>query len=163
MCGALLETGAPVALVLEDDCVFHPDFLDAIDLALQIRLCWDFLQLNAIRAKRRFRQGKIGPYILNAYAGPATGTGTYLVNRATATKLLPAVLPVTRPIDHEINRFFRYDFRLFGLEPFPSYSDDGGESQITGTGFADVRKFRSYRRMPNDLLSPGNYLRRVIW
>jgi len=36
---AFLETGAPVALVLEDDYVFHPDFLDAIDLALQIRPC----------------------------------------------------------------------------------------------------------------------------
>ncbi|MDX5350729.1 MAG: glycosyltransferase family 25 protein, partial [Paracoccaceae bacterium] len=30
-----LESGKPIALILEDDVVFHDDFLPAVDLALQ--------------------------------------------------------------------------------------------------------------------------------
>ncbi|MFC3087821.1 glycosyltransferase family 25 protein [Tabrizicola soli] len=158
-----LTSGQPIALVLEDDVVFHDDFLPAVRLALQAQEHWDFLKLNCIRAKLPVQQGRIGPYRLNAYIGPATGTGAYLINRATAFKLLPAMRRVTRATDHEINRFFIHDFRLRGLEPFPSHPDDGGESLITGKGFAEVRKFPLHRRLPHYRLKAGNYLRRLWW
>ncbi len=158
-----LDTGKPVALVLEDDVVFHDDFLDAVDLALRARAHWDFLKLNRIRAKLPVPQGRVGPYSLNAYIGPATGTGAYLIKRETAAKLLPRMLPVTRATDHEINRFFLHDFRLRGLEPFPSHLDDGNVSLITGTGFADLKKFPWYARLPNYGLRLGNYARRFAY
>lgn len=160
---AFLATGKPHALVIEDDVVFHDDFLPAVRLALQAEAHWDLLKLNRIRAKLPVPQGRIGPYRLMAYLGPNTGTGAYLVNRATAGKLLPAMRRVTRATDHEINRFFVHDFRLRGLEPFPSHVDDGGTSLITGAGFADVRKFPWYRRLPHYGLRAGNYLRRFAW
>lgn len=160
---AFLTTGKPVALVMEDDVVFHDDFLPALRLALQAQDHWDFLKLNHIRAKLPITQGHIGPYRLNAYLGPNTGTGAYLINRATAAKLLPAMRRVTRATDHEINRFFVHDFRLRGLEPWPSHVDDGGNSLITGAQFADVRKFPWHRRLPNYRLRLGNYFRRLVW
>ena len=160
---AFLASGAPIALVMEDDVVFHDDFLSSVTLALGAAQHWDFLKLNKIRAKMPISQGRIGPYHLNAYLGPNTGTGAYLINRATAAKLLPAMRRVTRATDHEINRFFVHDFRLRGLEPFPSHVDDGNVSLITGTGFADVRKFPWYRRLPHYLLKAQNYLRRFLW
>lgn len=143
--------------------VFHDDFLPALRLALQAEAHWDLLKLNRIRAKLPISQGGIGPYRLMAYLGPNTGTGAYLVNRATAAKLLPAMRRVTRATDHEINRFFIHDFRLRGLEPFPSHVDDGGQSLITGAGFADVQKFPFYKRLPHYRLKAGNYLRRFWW
>ena len=160
---AFLATGKPVALVLEDDVVFHDDFLDAVRLGLRAGAHWDFLKLNCIRAKLPVCQGLVGPYRLNAYVGPATGTGAYLITRETAAKLLPAMRRVTRATDHEINRFFLHDFRLRGLEPWPSHPDDGGESLITGKGFADVRKFRGLKRLPHYRLKAANYLRRFWW
>ncbi len=160
---AFLATKASVALVMEDDVVFHDDFMPAISLALTVADHWDLLKLNRIRAKMPISQGRIGPYRLNAYLGPNTGTGAYLINRATAAKLLPAMRRVTRATDHEINRFFVHDFRLRGLEPFPSHVDDGGQSLITGAGFADVRKFPLSRRWPHYLLKAGNYVRRFAW
>jgi glycosyl transferase family 25 len=160
---AFLASGRPHALVLEDDVVFHDDFLPALRLALQAQDHWDLLKLNRIRAKMPISQGRIGPYRLMAYLGPNTGTGAYLINRATAAKLLPAMRRVTRATDHEINRFFVHDFRLRGLEPFPSHVDDGGQSLITGAGFADVQKFPWHRRLPHYWLKAGNYLRRFIW
>ncbi|MCX7288085.1 MAG: glycosyltransferase family 25 protein [Rhodobacterales bacterium] len=158
-----LATGKPHALVMEDDVVFHDDFLPALRLALQAKAHWDLLKLNRIRAKLPISQGSIGPYRLMAYLGPNTGTGAYLINRATAARLLPAMRRVTRATDHEINRFFVHDFRLRGLEPFPSHVDDGGQSLITGAGFADVQKFPFFRRLPHYRLKAGNYLRRFWW
>ena len=159
---AFLATAAPVALVMEDDVVFHDDFLDAIRLALGAQAHWDFLKLNRIRAKLPVAQGRVGRYRLNAYLGPATGTGAYLITRETAAKLLPAMRRVTRATDHEINRFFVHDFRLRGLEPFPSHVEDG-ESLITGKGFADVENLKGPDRLPYYRLKAGNYFRRAWW
>ncbi len=153
---ALLDSPHDTALVLEDDVVFHDDFLPALDMALQIRGEWDFLKLNKIRAKQPIRQGRAGKWVLNAYLGPATGLGAYLITRDLAARLLPAMLPISRPIDHELDRIHIHDFRHFGLEPFPSHVDDGNQSTITGKGFAEVRKFPTYRRLPNHALRLRN-------
>ncbi len=143
-----LASGADVALVLEDDVVFHPEFRAALDAALGARDRWDLLKLNRIRAKQPIRQGRLGPWSLNAYLGPATGTGAYLITRALAARLLTEMLPITRPFDHELDRIHVHDFRHFGLEPWPSHVDDGNESTITGTGFSAIRKAPWYKRLP---------------
>ena len=156
-----LETQKPFALIMEDDVVFHDDFLSAIELGLSGSEHWDFLKLNRIRAKLPVSQGNIGSYKLNAYIGSATGTGAYLIKRETAKLLLSRMLPVTRATDHEINRFFHHNFRLRGLEPFPSHVDDGNVSLITGTDFGDVVKFPKYKRLPHYRLKAGNYFRRI--
>ena len=158
-----LALNAPIALVLEDDVIFHDDFLEAIRHALNTHQHWDFLKLNCIRAKIPICQGMVGRYQLNAYLGPATGTGAYLVNRKTAKKLLAGMRRVTRSTDHEINRFFVHDFRLRGLEPFPSHVDDRGHSLITGSGFADIEKHRGIARWPHYRLKVANYFRRFLW
>jgi glycosyl transferase family 25 len=56
-----------------------------------------------------------------------------------------------------------HDYRQIGLEPWASHTDDGGNSSITGTGFALVRKFRWYRRLPYYRLKAANYVRRAWW
>lgn len=145
----LIAGGAEIGLVLEDDVVFHDNFLPALDEALQIAGHWDFLKLNAIRAKQPVCQGLAGPFRLNAYLGPATGLGAYLIRRDLAERLIPAFLPIRRPIDRELDRIHVHHFRHLGLEPFPSHVDDGNLSTITGAGFAEVRKFPWYRRLPD--------------
>lgn len=161
--GEFLASDKKVALILEDDVVFHDDFLSAVDLALAHDGAWDILKLNRIRAKMPICQGRIGPYHVNAYLGPATGTGAYLVKREVIERLRPEMIPITRATDHEINRFFIHDYRLFGLEPFPSHVDDGGQSLITGSGFADVTRLKWYQRLPYYRLKAANYFRRGWW
>jgi glycosyl transferase family 25 len=153
---------ADVALIMEDDVVFHPEFRAALDAALGARDSWDFLKLNRIRAKQPICQGILGDWRLNAYLGPATGLGAYLITRDLAARLLPAMLPITRPIDHELDRIHIHDFRHFGLEPFPSHVDDGNDSTITGQGFAAVRKFPWYRRLPAYGLRWRNLLGKAV-
>jgi len=160
---AFLATDNDIALVLEDDVVFHDDFLAALHAAVAAVDQWDFLKLNKIRAKHPRVQGKIGPYSLNAYFGAATGLGAYLITRDLAARLLPAMLPVTRPIDHELDRTFVHKFRHLGLEPFPSHVDDGNDSTITGRSFAEVKKFPKWKRLPNYVLRLRNLVGKLVY
>lgn len=160
---AFLASDKDVALILEDDVVFHDDFLAALDIALTHADRWDTLRFNCIRAKWPVSQGTLGPYHLNAYIGPFTGNAAYLVHRNVAQRILPNLWPQTRAFDHELNRFFRHNFRQFGLEPFASHVDDGGDSSITGTNFALVQKPRWTKRLPHYQLKAANYVRRFWW
>ena len=158
---ALLNSGKPVALVLEDDVMFHDDFLPALDAALAAVAHWDMLKLNRIRAKLPVRQGRAGAWVLNAYLGPATGFGAYLITRDLAARLLPRMLPVRLPVDYEGTRWWAHDFRLLGLEPWPSHVDDGDVSTINGPGHAEAVKAPRYKRLGNYAMRAGNYGRRA--
>lgn len=158
-----LQTTDEVLLVLEDDVVFGADFIPALELALAHKQDWDFLKLNKIRAKQPVCQKRLGDYRLNAYIGPATGFGAYLIQRHSAEKLLPKMLPIRRPIDHEADRIFEHDFRHYGLEPFPSDVRDEQESTITGSNFNAVKRWSLYRRLPSYAMRFSNQLRRIIY
>lgn len=151
------------ALILEDDVVFHDDFVQSLELAMQARQHWDTLRFNCVRAKIPISQGRIGSYRLNAYVGPFTGNATYLIQRGVAERLLMNIWPQTRALDHELNRFFHHNFRQFGLEPFSTHVDDGNVSSIAGVNHSGVRKFKWYRRFPHFGLKAANYFRRFWW
>jgi glycosyl transferase, family 25 len=144
----LSEGPSDYALVLEDDVVFHTNFIAALDYAATHQDKWDFLKLNKIRAKQPISQQVDGDWSINAYIGPATGFGAYLIKRSLAKRLAAQLLPILRPIDHEMDRIFVHDFRHFGLEPFPSHVEDQGQSTITGDQFSGVKKFVWYKRLP---------------
>ncbi|MDP3861768.1 MAG: glycosyltransferase family 25 protein [Phaeovulum sp.] len=160
---AFLATDKPVALVIEDDAVLHDDFCEAVTLALQVLPLWDILKLSRGMAALPIRQGFVGRYALNAYLGPTTGTSAYLINRATAEQLLQKMLPITRPTDHELGRFFAHDFRLLGMEPFPSHPDRSLESLITGALPYRHFKFSRHKRLYHYCLRAANYLRRFLY
>lgn len=158
---ALLDSDSRMALVLEDDVVLHDEFPEALAAAMRVADRWDLLKLNRIRAKQPVRQGQVGRWQVNAYAGPATGLGAYLIRRDLAARLLPAMLPVTRPIDHELGRVHVHRFRHFGLEPFPSHVDDGGVSTINGAGQSGAGRYAWYRRLPVHGVRLGNRLGKI--
>lgn len=158
-----LDSDHELALIFEDDVVFHDDFLEALQAACEVSHHWDIVRFNCVRAKLPITQGIVGRWRLNAYAGPFTGNAAYLIHRKTAEKLLQQVWPQTRALDHELNRFFHHHYRLLGLEPWASHTDDGNVSTITGVGFASVKKFKWYKRLPHYRLKAANYFRRVAW
>lgn len=158
-----LASEYPVALILEDDVVFHDDFIEALNAALSIQDCWDLIRFNSVRAKGPVTQTVVGKYRLNAYIGPFTGNATYLIKRDTAAKLLPGLWPQTRALDHELNRFFHHDYRQMGLEPWASHLDDGGVSTITGENHNLLHKPSGIKRLPHYRLKAMNYIRRARW
>lgn len=160
---AFLASPFETALILEDDVVFHEDFVESLGWALKMRQHWDTVRFNCIRAKLPVAQAYGGRYRLNAYIGPFTGNATYLLNRRVAERILPGLWPQTRAFDHELNRFFVHDFKQFGLEPFSTHVDDGNVSSITGANFSQVEKFDILHRLPHYRLKAANYWRRFSW
>jgi len=151
------------ALIFEDDVVFHDNFVEALSAAYQAKNHWDIVRFNCVRAKLPIQQGVVGQWRLNAYIGPFTGNAAYLIRKDIANKLVSQIGPQTRALDHELNRFFHHDYRLLGMEPWPSHTDDGNVSTITGVGFASVKKFKWYKRLPHYRLKAANYFRRFAW
>lgn len=158
-----LETSFEYALIFEDDVVLHEDFLEAVGAAHQASAHWDIVRFNCVRAKIPVTQGHVGKWRLNAYIGPFTGNAAYLIRKDVAAKLLNGIGPQTRALDHELNRFFCHDYRLMGMEPWASHTDDGNISTITGVAFSSVKKFKWYKRLPHYRLKAANYFRRLIW
>jgi glycosyl transferase family 25 len=152
-----------IVLVCEDDVVLGDDFPKALTAALDGQAHWDIVRFAKIRAKGGVSQGQLDGYRLNAYWGPFTGNACYLIKRETAARLAQKFYPIRRAHDHELNRFFHYDFRLMGLEPFAAHPEDQDESFITGTAMDDVRKFPKYKRLPYYGQKAANYLRRLFW
>jgi glycosyl transferase family 25 len=160
---ALLDSPHRFLLVLEDDMVFHPDFAAALSTALRGAEHWDMLKLAKIRAKQPISQGQLGDYQLNAYIGAATGFGAYLIQRATAQRLLPHLLPIRAPIDRELEQVHRHDIRHFGLEPFPAQPRDEGISTITGEHFNQVSRPPLSKRWTKYAEEARNLFGRVVY
>lgn len=159
----LIASDAQVLLVLEDDVVFHNDFVDALRIALRGRAHWDMLKLAKIRAKQPVCQGLLGPYRLNACIGAFTGFGAYLIQRETAQRLLTQLLPIRAPIDRELEQVHRYDIRHFSLEPFAAHPQDEGQSTITGERFSNVRRYPLSRRWTKYAEQTRNLLGRLAY
>lgn len=159
----LIASNSEVGLVLEDDIVLDENFNEALAAALSVTEKWDILKLSKVRAKLPVRQFNIGKWCVNAFIGPATGTGAYLIKREVAERLLPKMLPITRPIDHEIDRSHVHKIRHFGMLPFPSYTDDSDISTITGEGFSNVKKFKKWQRLPNYFLRIKNLCGKTLY
>ena len=159
----LVASDAQVLLVLEDDMVFHDDFMDALRVALRGRAHWDMLKLAKIRAKQPVCQGLLGPYRLNACIGAFTGFGAYLIQRETAQRLLPQMLPIRAPIDRELEQVHRHDLRHFSLEPFPAHPQDEGQSTITGERFSHVRRYPLSRRWTKYAEQTRNLFGRIVY
>lgn len=159
----IARDGPEIALICEDDVTFTADFPDALAAALTVADRWDVVRFSVVRAKGAIAQGKVGRFTLNTYWGPFTGNACYLIKRATAAKLASGFYPIRRAHDHELNRFFAYDIRLMGLEPFTAPARDKGESFITGSRMAQAEKFPKYRRLPYYAQKAANYVRRLVW
>lgn len=160
---AFLATGQDVALVMEDDVVFHDDFLPALEVALENRHRWGMLKLNKIRAKGPVKQFEAGGYSFNAYLGIATGFGAYLITREAAELLVAKALPVRMPVDHFTARYPEIGLSLLGMEPFPSHVDDGGQSTITGKAFSEVKKAPPLQRLPSYWWRLTGDMGRIWW
>jgi glycosyl transferase, family 25 len=159
----LIASDAQTLLVLEDDVVFGQDFLAALGQALRHRDQWDILKLNKIRAKQPVPQAQLGTYALNAYIGPLTGMGAYLITREIATRLMPAMLPIQLPIDLELDQVYLHRIRHYGLEPFPSYVNDENQSTITGAAFSGVHKYPRHRRLASYRRRLGVLLKKLTY
>lgn len=124
--GALLNGDAPACVVLEDDVILAPDFMQTVREAISAApKGWDIIHLSTnfksavSRVARLPRNSSIV-----AYTRLPTGAGAYIINRAGAQKLLKPQQR-TRPIDMEFRYGWVHDLTLYGVKPAPADQESG--------------------------------------
>jgi glycosyl transferase family 25 len=126
------------ALILEDDVDFCANFKPILEELLTLREDWDFVKLNGtpswafpVTFKKLASNYRL---VVNwMHQGKA---GAYLVNRRAAERLIEGLLPMKVPFDHEFIKFWKYDIRLFSVNPFPAW-EKGEPSTID---YEEMRK-----------------------
>lgn len=116
----LLDSGAPCALVLEDD-IDPGATLPAVLQALAARpRGWDMVKLIGRDAEQPWRRWPLATGVsLIRYRRLPSLTGAYVLSAAGARKLLAARQPFFRPIDVDLRYWWECGLQVYGAYPYP--------------------------------------------
>lgn len=142
----LVESGAQLALVLEDDFrIIDDEALRTImhDCRLSADR-WDVVKLFDFRPKRIVLRNVFGTTKVVAFKYPASGAVAYLITRDAALKLLRR-RKIYRPVDEDISHMWEFGIRVWSVCPnvVTEHSDALGGSKI-----GEERSARMERRRP---------------
>ena len=145
---AFLRSTADVALLLEDDADFPPNFLPLLRELLQHGPAWDIVKLSS------FHSGTpvplvplVPPYALAVPLSRHCNSNSVLINRHAARVLLHSLLPMQLPYDHALERAWLFGLKLRVVTPSPCPADTGLASTISAQASL-ARKFPLYQRGP---------------
>lgn len=140
---SLLETGAPIGLIVEDDfAVLDSETFKKLMRAPLDSFDWDVLKLFDFRPKKVIRPQRWGGLTIVQFKYPASGNVAYLLTRKAALRLL-ARKKIYRPVDEDFSCF--WEFRLRVRSVFPNIVDEISE-KIGGSNLEDARKAQKLRK-----------------
>jgi glycosyl transferase family 25 len=106
-------------VVLEDDVRIDGHFDFDLLPWLMNDLALDYLKLYS-RFMTRFRYlGRVGYRGLYRFVVPPYGAQAYIVSRLAAQKFVDRIRRIDRPIDDELERYWRHDLPIYTLFPYP--------------------------------------------
>jgi len=133
-----LDSGAPYALILEDDAEFEADACATITGAIALRektedvlLQWDLLKLTQRRSRARYIQlAMLGSRYLVEYglSVPTIANAT-IWTRTGAERWMRAFQGCTRPIDCDLQHPWEYGLTILSVHP-PIATQSGDASTI---------------------------------
>ena len=113
-----------IAIIGEDDIEPVANLKAIIEKAIQYSKAWDILRLSGFHNSHpktfvSLGEGLGKQYSLAVNFSRLSGTGAYMVTRKAAEVLSSALLPMTVPIDHAIDREWAYGLRGVSIHPLP--------------------------------------------
>ncbi|WP_349743893.1 glycosyltransferase family 25 protein [Roseateles cavernae] len=131
----LVDSGAPHALVLEDDAELRPELPATLRAVAALPPHWDMIKLIGREPESVLQSWPLPGCAaeLVRYQRAPSLTCAYLVSRDGALKLLRSRRPFFRPIDVDLRHWWEADLRLFGLTPYPAGQTDEATTSSIGS------------------------------
>lgn len=112
--------GFDAVVIMEDDVRLADDIPEVLARIKALDRPWDLIRLAGLRPRasvplRRLNTGRRLAFLLNT----ACGTQCYCLSRTGADKLLATALPIRRPVDIQIDRFWDNDLAILAVQPYP--------------------------------------------
>lgn len=141
----LIDSGKPMATIVEDDSIISPDFPRVLDAIEKSGFKFDVIDLhrNFKRSEKfvlckpllpEFGLGRIGYTHMNATA--------YVMSREGAQKFLKYAARFAHALDKELHRYWANGLDIYGLEKPVAVQEKGGYSYIDETRGQDRPKER---------------------
>ncbi len=113
-----LDEGWEEVVILEDDAVVDPAFLDVIQLRDALPADWELVSFYRGDTRVSFWGGRrLGRWRCVKFGSLAYGAVAYMLRRSGARKLLSHSNPVTLPADCLTGGAIRTGVRLYGIDP----------------------------------------------
>jgi len=114
-----MDEGHEAVVILEDDAIVDPSFLDTMAQLARLPIDWELLLLCRSDAQVSFwgRQALSDHHRCVRFASLAHATTGYLLRRSGAAKLLAHGYPILRPADCLTGGGCLTGVRLYGLDP----------------------------------------------
>ena len=128
---AFLAGDADLALILEDDVSFQPDFLDTLDRAAAHRELWNLLRLTSVNRGHKYRIRDLGQGRRLAVAlTREKGAGAYVVDRRAAQWFTDKLLPMRLAFDIAFDLEYLDGLRAAFVDPLPASQRSDHPTQI---------------------------------
>ncbi|MBQ0935179.1 glycosyltransferase family 25 protein [Ideonella paludis] len=158
---AIVDSGVPGALVLEDDVVLAaclPTLMAQLMSATEPQ--WDMIKLVGRGHEKTVATWPLSaPHRVVRYARIPSMTAAYFISRAGAQKLLRRI-PFGRPVDIDLRYAWETQLRVYGLLPYPVSLDQSSTVSSIGRRSSPKSWTHRWRRVRQQIAySLGNWQR----
>jgi len=109
-----------VSLILEDDAILGSCLASTLNALAAIPASWDLVKLSGVHSGTPIQVMPMSTgETLSVMLTKCTGASAYLINKKAALALREGLLPMSLPIDHEIDKGWHYKFQVRAVLPFP--------------------------------------------
>lgn len=138
---------AQTTLIFEDDFVIQPHFAAVVDTLVQSYKNWDIVRLQALCECADQQIKAFGDFALVRNDSDPLGATAYLVNPASAKRLLEASTEIYEPLDHYIEHHQKHGLQMLAVKPYPVTVADPTRQTSTITDRPDRHSIRGLRKV----------------
>jgi glycosyl transferase family 25 len=151
-------------LIFEDDFVVESTLVPVLNALLQPNEPWELVRLQALCESEEVTIKSYGEFRLVVNKGDPLGATAYLINPASARRLLEKSAEIYEPLDHYIEHIEKHGVVMMAVKPYPVTVTDPTRATSTITDRPDrasirgLRKLvRSFHRLLDRSFSPNPY------
>ena len=147
---ACVDQGVPT-LIFEDDFVLLPHFEQVLATLVNDYRDWQIVRLQALEEKADALVADFGAYRLVRNDGDPLGATAYLINPASARKLIEESRELYEPLDHFIEHHEKHGLQMLAVKPYPVTVVDVTRATSTITDRPDRAPVRGWRKARRSL------------